>query len=689
MLLINGDRLALRRLAGAGVVKLIPAPDGGPVVTLHIKSSSYEFPVYALPYLGHGLDPSLFNLTLLQRLESGGRLPVRLTFTGARHALPGITVTSSSGQTASGYLTAASARAFGLALYRQFRADHASAGHGTAALFSGVSIALAGAPAVAPIRPQFPMHTLTVTGTNEFRNPDNADAVFVLNADNPFVFGDPFEDINIFYHGVAKFSVPPGHYWAITDFVTFLKNSVTQRVVVAPQFTVDRNTELRLSARAASSEITVRTPRPSGDMSATWTVARTSPNGLSAIFSASSFGPLYISPTTTKPTAGTIQSYTFAQLNSAARFKGTPYAYSLDFRGPLGVIPRQHFAATPASLATVHDRYYNGSPGFGFWDTLGGYLPQLEGFIFFGGNAPEVRMPGLQTQYMTGSNSILWLTDFFADNGASQGDSPFVLLPGQQLTENWNQYPLHPQPDAQLISHGLLAQFASQLPSAFRSGNELWLAPNPFSDNQLGHYAESDFGAGYTVTQNGRQIAGGGFGPGDVLRVKIKPMPSVISFTLTAQQPDPLFVLSPGTTTTWVMHTAPAPHAVVPLTWFCLRGNYFFTQNCKVQPMLTLNYEVSGLGLDGVVPPGPEQVDVTVGHIALAAAAAIVHASARVSYDNGRFWEPVTLTRAGAGRYRVSFTAPAGVDVTLRFSATDADGNSITETIINGYSVGL
>ncbi len=684
--MINGDRLVISRVRGGGLSSLIPAPYGGAVFTLHVDGTTYDIPVDALPYLGHGLDPSLFDLTLLQRLETSGRLPVRLTFTGMPHAVPGVTVTSSSGRTATGFMTAASARAFGVALFHQFRTDHASASYDSAALFSGVRIALAGAPETARIRPQFPMHTLTVTGTNQFNRPDNGDVVLVINADNPLNFGDPLEVVNIFFHGVAKYSVPAGHYWAITDFIGVLKNGLSQHLVVMPQFTVDRTTKLSLSARAATSKITVTTPRPAGNMSSNWTIVRTSPNGLTATSGTSSFfGPVFISPTTTKPSVGTIQSYTSAQLTSPVKFTGTPYAYNVDFAGPPGLIPQQQFVAAPASLATVHERYYMGSPTLGSWITFGGFLPQLAGIII-GGFSAELPMPGLQTQYMTGGAAILWTSAFFANNGASQQDGLRTLAPGQQFTENWNKYPLHPQPFAQLLT-GNLATIASQLPSAFRAGNDVWLNPVVFSDNQVGHTGGYPFGGSYSVQQNGKRIASGGFG--GMVRVKVSSSPSVIKFELAVQQPNPLSVLSPATATAWVMHTAPAPHSVVPPSWFCLTPGFSITQQCKVLPMLTLSYQVRGLALNAVVPAGHQRIDVSVGHIQLARQTAIVQASAQVSYDNGRFWQPVTLRRARAGHYHVSFDSPAGVDVTLRFAATDADGNSITETISNAYSVGL
>lgn len=687
VLMLNGDRLLVRHAAHGALTTLRPARFGDAVLTLHLAGADYQIPVDALPYIGHGLDPSLFNLALLERAESAGRLPVRLSFAGAEHSLPGITITSLRGQTATGYLTASSARIFGAALYRQFAADHATAAYASSRLFAGVRIALAGAPAPESARPLFPMHTLTVTGINDFGKRDNGDVVLVINADNPNTFGDPIETGNFFFHGVAKYSVPAGHYWAITDFIVGLKHGlVSQRLVVLPQFTVSRGAKstakIKLSARSASSEITVKTPRAGTDLSDTWTAVRTSPDGLQAIVGTSSFGPVFISPTTTKPSVGTIQSYTSAQLISPPSDKTVPYAYNLDFAGPVGTIPTQHFVVKQASLATVNERYFVNRRTHGFWMTSGGFLPQLGG-IFISFN-PEIRMPGLQTQYMSGGRSIVWDSAFFADNGAAQGDSIRTLLPGQVLTENWNQYPLHPQPTAQLLT-GRFARIFSQLPTAFRSGNFLFLSPSPMSDNQAGHFGLAPFMSGFNVEQNGHPIAHGPFFGLEVLKVSAKP--SVIRFGLHVTQFNPLSVLSPATTTVWTFHSSRRPQKI-PSSWFCFAFNGNLTQHCAIEPMLTLNYQVTGLGLDGVAPAGEQKVAVSVGHIALAANAAIAHASARVSYDNGQFWHPVKLLGSGNGQFVMSFSPPAGVDVTLRFKATDANGNSIAETILSAYSVG-
>src|SRR6185437_3702577 len=136
VLMLNGDRLLVRPARDGALTTLLPARFGKAVLTLHIARTIYHIPVDALPYIGHGLDPSLFNLASLERAESAGRLPVQVSFAGAQRPLPGIKITSRDGRTAAGYLTTSSAKVFGAALYRQFIVDHATAGYANSPLFA-------------------------------------------------------------------------------------------------------------------------------------------------------------------------------------------------------------------------------------------------------------------------------------------------------------------------------------------------------------------------------------------------------------------------------------------------------------------------------------------------------------------------------------------------------------------------
>jgi hypothetical protein len=231
-------------------------------------------------------------------------------------------------------------------------------------------------------------------------------------------------------------------------------------------------------------------------------------------------------------------------------------------------------------------------------------------------------------------------------------------------------------------------------PSAVRSGNALDLYTTPFSDNQPGHLgAGFSAGPGVTVTgsyeidQNGVRIARGNPANG-IPEVQLSPKPSLISFKLDAARSGRVFPLSPASSTAWTWRSARQRGVVLPPAWLCgYTPQGVLISRCVVQPMMTLGYRVGGLALNGSVRPGPQQIALSVGHLQLARAAAITGAKAQVSYNDGQSWQPVSVASSGGGNFRIAFTAPGGVDVTLRVSATDAAGGSITETILRAYSV--
>ena len=101
--------------------------------------------------------------------------------------------------------------------------------------------------------------------------------------------------------------------------------------------------------------------------------------------------------------------------------------------------------------------------------------------------------------------------------------------------------------------------------------------------------------------------------------------------------------------------------------------------------MMTLEYLVHGLGLRGTAPAGPQVINITAGHLQLSPAAAVTGATVAVSFDGGAHWTPATVTRQGAGQFRATFTAPPGALVTLRASASDTLGGSVTESITRAY----
>lgn len=173
VLLITGAQvLAAAGPGGTGAGSVVsPAGRGlaGALLTLGLGGQTYEIPAAAIPYLGRGLALNLFDLGRLRGAERDGRLTVRVSYSGRVPRLPGVQFTSARAGAGQGYLTAASARAFGAALDRQNLADRGSGRFGGDGLFAGgvrLSLATAAPAARGQDRPDYPMSTLTVSGTN-------------------------------------------------------------------------------------------------------------------------------------------------------------------------------------------------------------------------------------------------------------------------------------------------------------------------------------------------------------------------------------------------------------------------------------------------------------------------------------------------------------------------------------------
>jgi hypothetical protein len=697
--LVNGDQLTVRTSPiGGPQVAVRKAGAADSLLSLRLGGTAYEIPADALPYLGRGLDLSLFSLASLQRAEKSGRLPVTVRYAAAKPRLPGVKITKSGRGSASGYLTAASAKVFGAALARQFETDHARASYGQDGLFAGgVGISLAGVPATStPVRPSYQMHTLTVAGRNLKGQPDTGDVIMVFNAANPEIFGGFIDGISFFYKGVAKLSVPAGTYWAIGDFIT--DGFTGERLTVLPQFTVKNDTTVHVNERAASSKVTVQTPRPTVTSQDTVEFIRSGPHGALESASWSDSGlSTWVSPTTAKPTFGGLREYTSATMTAPPKTAGTPYTYNPDFQAPDGVIPQQHFVVSPADLATVQENFHQDVKSLGGWVLFGGFAKQL-----VGGSFTEVEpfsLPGQQIQYFTAGPDVAWQAGYVSSVNnftGGQTDAWRTLPSGQQLTENWNAYPLHPQPDVQALT-GALATELAQYPSAFRVGNRLNLFEAPFSDNSSGHTGGGFVGVpgsvmidSYDVYQDGARIAHGNPANG-IPAIPVSASPSTIRFALNAALVGAKYPLSSSSSTVWTWKSLAEPAAKVPDSWYCgfrvVHGAVSLIHRCAIQPLLTLDYQVQGLSLTGHTPPGPQAIDVSVGHLQQAKSSAITGMTAAYSLNDGQSWQEASVTAAASGQFQIGFSAPAGTDVTLRVGATDAAGGTITETIVRAYGV--
>jgi hypothetical protein len=692
--LVSGQQMTT---ASAGSVLAGGAGDAGPLQTLDLGGQRYVVPVQARPYLDQGLAPSLFEPAALAKVEAGGKLPVTVTYAGATPALPGVTITSSSGGTARGYLTPAGARAFGAALARQYAADHGVDGYGRDGLFGGgVSVTLAGNAARARphrARPDFRMHTLTVLGTAPSGKPDTGDLVNIVDADEASRFWTIGQDSNEFYHGVTKFSVPTGHFLLDGVFTELRGNRyVGTRLDLLPEITVTKNMTVRLSALAADSRVQFVTPRPTVIQAVVFETDYLTYHAPSGCCSEQddfiSFGPvpLYISPLPTPPSVGRFYDVTYAELLSPPTAHGTPYQYALGHES-IGTVPPQRYVANQSNLATENSSFYSATPQSGYLTNFPEF--PIERMLGTGASVQSITFPQRATMYFTANPEAGWLTQYNQSGkgfGSGGQTGPIqVFLPGQRLADEWGAYPLHPAPNVTPINLSGDINTAS----ATRAGNKLGLSMTTFADNTPGHIGQAIYPPykatySYQIDQNGKRIAGGTVNRSYgyfAAKATLSPARSLIKVTLNAAQSASLSPLSPSSQTTWTWWSAHESGSTLPAGWACATA---FNRSCAVQPLLTMNYGVVGEQLNGSASPGQQVVRLSIGHFQLAKAPIISNASVSVSFDGGHTWQPAQMTGSG-GNYAAVFNAPAGAKVTLRATATDAAGGSITQTITDAY----
>ncbi|GIH19154.1 hypothetical protein Raf01_73260 [Rugosimonospora africana] len=122
----------------------------------------------------------------------------------------------------------------------------------------------------------------------------------------------------------------------------------------------------------------------------------------------------------------------------------------------------------------------------------------------------------------------------------------------------------------------------------------------------------------------------------------------------------------------------------VPTGVTCIGTFFGDAAPCRADPLVFLRYD-AGLSLDNTVAaPGRQPLTVTAYHQD-PAAPAITGVTLWTSVDGGATWKRANLHRAGDGSYRTTLNLPAVAKtdgfVSLRAEATDADGNSIRQTI--------
>lgn len=676
-LLVTGDRITAQSSPdGRWAITVQPAADKGlgrAMVQLSRGAKSYVIPAAALPYLGRGLDWSLFDVDAVLQAQQG------------RQAVP---------------QAVSAAKEFGAGLVNRFLDDRK---HGSYPPIEPAVSPLS-SPATSsekPAQAASVMRTLTVSADAPDGKPDTGDVAFVFNTDDGNRF-DAEESESVFAGGIAKFGVPEGHYSVLGAFFSTDAdgNLTALRISAQPEVAVFGDTGTQVDAQAASSKVSWDTPRPALLEDGGFMVRREPATGPAQTvdIAVGSGVPVFVSPTGVPVTTGKLQSYPYNRLTSPPG-PGKPYEYQLQ-RATTGVIPEQRYTVTAADLATIDANYYSEVGAVGARQRAGRY-PFEDVTVRY---AHQITLPRTQTEYVSADPAILWyggLAKYVspAFNGwfGGQYEAPHHYRLGESLREDWNKFPLHPAGAADRLDPDVPWP---TVPPVTREGDDLRLDLVPFSDNQSGHTgfgfageARDHLTGSYEIRQNGTQIAGGPISKGSpdfTTHVTVDPAPATLA--LDATREGPMYLMSTTSHTEWTWKSQHVEGRFLSAPYACERSNSSQpSRDCATEPLLTLQYSIGGLNLSGMAAQGPQSVDLTVGRIQPAPGSAVSGATLQFSLDNGTTWQDAAVVGQGNGAFRATFDATAptvrGTEVALRVTATDADGGRIAETLLHAYRI--
>jgi hypothetical protein len=690
--LVTGDR-----------VTVTPGPFGKPAYTVEphdakaksgfhsyddLKGNHFVIPDTAEPYLGRILDPQLFNVTQLLKDGYGDsvdvRTPIRLTFpAGTTPTAPdGVTLTSVRATSADGYITPESGARFAGALRSQIAADVKNNWR-KGAFLGGVSAVAFAGPVDAPqVTPHYPMRTVHVHVIDKDGNPAPFATFAMYNVDDVFRGTTP---LAFAVDGEGRVSLPEGNYSAAMTFYDRGSDGAptAQRLVSVADFKVgaaDGTTpSITLDERTATTQVTASTPKPSEYKSTTvaWVrhdVAHPDPIGLADVAGAV---PYYVSAGQ-KAQVGTLGLA--VGYHSAAPEPDSTYSYDLYYEHHDGIPADLHYRPSKDQLTAVDNRYHRDVPGAdaAFTSIATGYVP---GGTFV--NRDVIQAPGHHTDYYTKvPNALIRVETFPTAPGYGSETEGFAgdwkPLPTKNSHADWMRGTHVPtfNPDNNVgYCYGC------------RSGDSMVFAPlqEGYPDNYDGTYYPWFVKPHLSLAVDGTQIYAG-----DSTGVLVSGMPdeaysirAVYDRTMTV--PDELH----GTQvhTEWTFTSAKPKVNGIPSNHFCPTGN---SDPCAALPVLTTAYRIVGADLSGQAESGHTVLDLTVAHQRYADQTPIRTVQAEVSFDAGATWHNAKVNASRASHYSAEWFTPRsaiGTLPTLRVTATDTAGGSITQTVQNAYTV--
>ncbi|KOU66922.1 hypothetical protein ADK57_18235 [Streptomyces sp. MMG1533] len=508
-------------------------------------------------------------------------------------------------------------------------------------------------------------HTLAISGLNREGKPAAGALLTVFGPHTGIQ-----QDVRLGPDGTSRLRLPEDDYDIVGVDDSLATSSSTgttgtRTLLAATGVRTDQDRTVLLDGRTAG-RVGARTDhRDATALSTTASVELVPTNGdtdatYDLIAVAGSKATLYATPTA----RATGHRVTYAAATTlTGKAAGHPYRYSLRTAHSGGVPADTEPVVHNRDLATVQSAY--ASQGGRHPVAIRNDVPSAkDGLLTY---APDVRtaLPSRVTEYYSPGLSWTHTLDLFGttqsrpDGSAPDHEeitAPRTYRAGRTYRVDWNRAPVGP------------AVYTST-----RTGNDLTLEFAPFAaagaGQQLDYSTAEDEVAGEVVLSSGGHVIER---TSPFAALLTAPTAAKRHYTLTARVTHKAdwTTLGTRTSTTWGF-TSARP-----------RGSA-----TSVLPLLTV-HAGGAVDLTSAAPAGRAfRLPLTVQRPGGAERTAVTRLTLQVSYDDGRTWKTVRVTRHGAAGSALLHHPNRAGYASLRMTATDRAGSSVTQTVIRAYRI--
>ncbi|WP_405683504.1 S8 family serine peptidase [Streptomyces sp. NBC_00057] len=340
----------------------------------------------------------------------------------------------------------------------------------------------------------------------------------------------------------------------------------------------------------------------------------------------------------------------------------SPFVYNLSFPETGPVTSDRTYKVRDSKLGKSTATYEAMGVAADYIDSLAFYRPYGGGYFTA---FDTVAVPSKRTEYYsTGDTAWQRALSSSFPWGEFMVDPARTYTSGEKRTENWYRGILAPSTPRDFQGKEALA--------AERQDNLIGVAPGFWADSEhAGIQGSFGDGGSMRLTSDGK-VLGTSVYPYGVFTVPAEDTAYELSMhTFKYGQPAAVWKRSTETDTTWKFRSK--------------RDENAYSQGI---PLLFPGYDLATDGLKTVAAQDGQKIGLSVTGHAGYAPGKLTAAKVSYSYDGGTTWtQATTAQQDGRWTATVNHAGAAGKPVTLKTELTDANGNSVIQTVTDAYAV--